>query len=322
MAFQSTVSTEVPFGVPGSQFDSSPVVAQPYLLVSDDASYNIVGATAYTQVSDGVAKAGGTGKFAGILVNSKEYVAVGTLSGGPLAPTMTVPNNVRGSLASEGAFVSSLVKTSNIASFTGIIAVTTGILTVSAIAAGSVIQPGSLLYGTGVPAGTVIGTFISGTSGGNGTYNTNITTAVGSTAMTSFNAVNDANVGDQVLFNQTTGALTTQAPKTSFTGVIATTTGVLTISAISAGSTVAVGDIISGTGVVAGTQITGFLAGTYGGNGTYNTNVVAAVSSFTDGSTDNHAPSGYTRIPTAFVDRVSAQAAGIGVVTLFGDSRS
>lgn len=69
-------------------------------------------------------------------------------------------------------------------SFTGVIAVTTGVLTASSVTAGY-IYPGMPLIGTGVPAGTIVGSQISGTTGGAGTYNTNITTAVSSTTMTS-----------------------------------------------------------------------------------------------------------------------------------------
>ena len=67
MTFQQTVSLNVPFGAPGNRFNSNPVVSQPWNLQSASAAYNIIGATAYTVVSDGVAQAGGTGPFAGIL---------------------------------------------------------------------------------------------------------------------------------------------------------------------------------------------------------------------------------------------------------------
>lgn len=330
MTFQAAVSLNMGFGVPGDVFDNSALKSQPFILNSASAAYNVIGATAYTISSSGdggstnagVAAAGGTNQFAGILIGSKEQASAGTSAGGTLAPTMTLPNNAVGELASAGSFVVALATTANVASFTGVIAVTTGILTASAVAAGSFIAVGSLLSGTGVPAGTVITGFLSGTNGAAGTYQTNIITAVGSTAMTSFSAVNDANVGDQVIYNTTTGALSTQPPRTAFTGIIATTTGILTVSAISAGSTLAVGDIITGTGVAAGTAITGWLTGTYGGNGTYNTNVVVAVSSFTDGSSVNSAPAGSAVIKTAYVDRFSAAGSGLAVISIAADSRA
>jgi hypothetical protein len=69
--------------------------------------------------------------------------------------------------------------------FTGAIAASTGVLTVSGFSAtnGGALGVRTYLTGTGVPDGTFITSKISGT-GGNGTYSTNITTSVASTAMT------------------------------------------------------------------------------------------------------------------------------------------
>ena len=69
-----------------------------------------------------------------------------------------------------------------VATGTGVIAVTTGILTISGSPTGTW-QVGQFIYGTGVPAGTYITSLGTGT-GGNGTYYTNCYTAVSSTAMT------------------------------------------------------------------------------------------------------------------------------------------
>lgn len=68
------------------------------------------------------------------------------------------------------------------ASFTGVIAVATGILTASSVT--GTIAVGQTILGSGVPAGTKVTALIGGT-GGAGTYQTNIATAVSSTAMTS-----------------------------------------------------------------------------------------------------------------------------------------
>lgn len=73
------------------------------------------------------------------------------------------------------------------AAFTGVIANPTGILTVSAVTAG-VVAVGQLLAGGTTPAGTTITGLISGT-GGAGTYQSSITTAVASTSMTAGSAV-------------------------------------------------------------------------------------------------------------------------------------
>ncbi len=78
----------------------------------------------------------------------------------------------------------SLISTNAIdtaATGTGVIAVTTGVLTISGPT--GTWQVGQAVRGTGVPAGTYITALGTGT-GGAGTYQTNITTAVASTAVT------------------------------------------------------------------------------------------------------------------------------------------
>jgi hypothetical protein len=70
------------------------------------------------------------------------------------------------------------------ASFTGVVAAGTGVLTVSALT--GVVQIGANLSGTGVPANTFIRSQLTGTTGLAGTYQLNtIGPAIGSTAMTS-----------------------------------------------------------------------------------------------------------------------------------------
>jgi hypothetical protein len=76
------------------------------------------------------------------------------------------------------------------ASFTGVVAAGTGVLTVSALTGtiGLPVNGGDAQYlnGTGVPANTFIIAQLSGTAGGTGTYQLNyIGPAIGSTAMTS-----------------------------------------------------------------------------------------------------------------------------------------
>lgn len=126
---------------------------------------------------------------------------------------------------------------------------------------------------------------------------------------------NAAPIGSGVTFANATGILSALAPAATFTGVIAVTTGVLTVSSASAGASIGVGSVIKGTGVPAGTYVTAVLSGS-GGNGTYQTNIVTAVSSFTDGSATQVAPSGSTLIPSAQVKRYANTAAGLAVVSL------
>lgn len=116
--FQQTVSAQIGFGVVGELFLEGPLRAQPARLQSEDAADNVVG-RAFTVVSGGtgswgpngdannpaplVAAAGGDGAFAGILGNPKVYASQGTVVGGTLAPTLTLPNGTMGELVQETA---------------------------------------------------------------------------------------------------------------------------------------------------------------------------------------------------------------------------
>lgn len=70
-----------------------------------------------------------------------------------------------------------------VASVTGSIAVTTGILTVTVIGSGT-LSAGDVLSGVNVPAGTAIVAQLTGTIGGTGTYSTTTTTAAASGTIT------------------------------------------------------------------------------------------------------------------------------------------
>jgi len=109
MAFQSTVSIQQGFGVPGELFSDSPYQAQTYTIVSALASYNIIGKTCCTITSEGLCQAGsaGAGGFAGFLVNPKVVALYGT-AGEPLAATLTVPNQTIVELLTMGVIVVTL----------------------------------------------------------------------------------------------------------------------------------------------------------------------------------------------------------------------
>lgn len=78
-----------------------------------------------------------------------------------------------------------------------------------------------------------------------------------------------ANIGDRVLYDVFTGALSSIAGTTGFTGSIASgTPDVLTVTAVALGY-LAVGQVISGTGIAPGTYIVSNGTGR-GGTGTYN----------------------------------------------------
>lgn len=115
MSFQSSVALNIGFGVVGEIYLDGPTRAQPGKLASGSAANNVVG-RAFTVTDDGTASfetsadpkpnavaAGGTGVFAGILANPKNYVLQGTTGGGTLAASLVLPNNTIVELIQECA---------------------------------------------------------------------------------------------------------------------------------------------------------------------------------------------------------------------------
>lgn len=115
MAFQSTVSNMLGFGVVGETYLDGPLRAQPGRLDSTSAANNVIG-RAFTVKDDATAsfdtsadpqpldvQAGGAGIFAGILANPKVYALQGTTAGGTLAASLTLPNNTMVELVQECA---------------------------------------------------------------------------------------------------------------------------------------------------------------------------------------------------------------------------
>lgn len=228
---QSTVKLNQGFGVIGELAFDGPNRTITAALDSVDAADNVVGrAFTYTSpAEDNIVEAGGTGVFAGILGLPKTYASRGTDAGGTLAPTLTLANGEQGEFVRMGEMIVSL-PVSNVgdpvtyntttgllgsvdafATFTGVIAVATGILDVSSLAAGGYLAAGAALSGTGVPVGTVITEQLTGTAGSNGTYQTNITVAVASTAMTATNNALASGAGYALVPNAKVGRLSNDA---------------------------------------------------------------------------------------------------------------
>lgn len=213
MSLQSSVNIFNALGIVGDLAFDGPIRTVPYNLVSDSAAYNVFGraftvsaggnpepSPATSAPNAGEAKAGGTGVFAGILVNPKEHTTAGT-GGNALAPTLTLPNNSTAALALMGEFFVAYPAACNVgdkvyydtttgvlgtvpptSSFTGVVATNT--LTVSDfVAGGAPLGIGSVISGTGVTPGTVISALGTGT-GGNGTYTVTGAASVSSTTMT------------------------------------------------------------------------------------------------------------------------------------------
>lgn len=313
-SFQSTVNIWSALGVVGDMAFDGPLRAEPYNLYSAGVP-NVIGnvftvtgggnpdPTANSALA-GTAKVGGTGAFAGILINSKEYASYGTSgAAGPLNPTMTLPDHSIGMLADMGMFfvqlpgpanVGDLVTydpaTGNLNSITPTTAFTASIapggsagtpdvMTVSAVASGQ-LAVGQVITAPGVAGGTTILSLGTGV-GNTGTYNLstiNLQT-VASRAMTAPNV---------------------PAPAFSVTGSIAGTT--LTVSAVGSGQ-LRIGDQVFGTGVAPNTVITALGSGV-GGTGTYTVN-----QSQTVGSTTLTGPANLL-VPNCTVDRYTANTAG------------
>lgn len=92
MTFQSTVNKTLAFGIPGEFYADGPTRVTVGRLNSGDAKNNVFG-RAFTWDGDDAAGAGGTGSFAGIMVNPKAYPLFGN-STNPLAPSLALPNGL------------------------------------------------------------------------------------------------------------------------------------------------------------------------------------------------------------------------------------
>lgn len=116
MAFQSTVRQFPADGIVGDFALDGPIRSKSVILKSSDPTQNVIGrAVTYVAAQDDQAIAGGTGAFAGILTNSKLYASLGTTAGGPLAPTLVLPNDlpVQATTVTPGVYVT-LSTTANI----------------------------------------------------------------------------------------------------------------------------------------------------------------------------------------------------------------
>lgn len=234
MTLQSTVKLAMAAGVVGDLSHESPLRSKPYVLNSVSAAYNVVG-RAFTVDSEGVAKAGGTGVFAGILANPKVYPMQGDATG-TLAPTLTLPNNATAELVTMGEIF----------------------VTLPAVAA----------------------------------------------------------IGDDVLYDTTTGALSTVADVATFTASQATT--VLTVTAITAGN-LGVGSVVR---QASGSLSTIIALGTgTGGTGTYTLDTSQTVSSGA-ATANSVAPSGKAFVPNAVVSEYTVTAAGLAKITLTNQGES
>lgn len=312
MGFQISVGIYNALGIPGSLAYDGPIRSKTYNLYSAGTP-NVIG-YAYT-VSAGAnpdtslgsplagnAAVGGTGVFAGILVNPKVYPLRGTVAGGPLAASLVLPDYSIGELLTMGEIFVSLPGPANVGdlitydpltgalnsiapttAFTASIAAggasTADVLTVTAVSAGQ-LSVGQLISGAGIPPGTYIDSLGTG-KGYTGTYN--------------LSTINEVTLSLRAMT-----APNTPPAAFSVTGSIAGNT--LTVSAVGSGQ-LRIGDQVFGTGVTANTVITAFGTGV-GDTGTYTVN-----NSQTVGSTTLTGPANLL-VPNAVVAVFTANAAG------------
>lgn len=112
MPFPSTVKSELISGVVGEISHDGPSRVTPGLLATADAANNVIGrAFTYNDQDVESMQAGGTGVFAGILINPKTHVMYGT-AGDTLAGSMTLPNGAAGEFMSMGFVYVSLATAS------------------------------------------------------------------------------------------------------------------------------------------------------------------------------------------------------------------
>jgi hypothetical protein len=153
MSFQSAVQLQQGFGVPGEMFTNGPYRAQSFIINSASAAYNIIGATAFTLTSQGLAAAGGTGVYVGILANPKVAPLQGT-SSSVLTPTLTLPNYAQADIVSMGSLIVTLPAAAAIGDYV-IFDNTTGAL--STITPGTAVPSGKTLANAVVDYFTVTG---------------------------------------------------------------------------------------------------------------------------------------------------------------------
>jgi hypothetical protein len=227
------------------------------------------------------------------LTATNANVKIGQYIVGPTQDTYATSTVTTGTTALNTAFTS-----------TGsVIAVTTGILTIGTLTAGTIVA-GQVLSGTGVPAGTYVVSNIAGGSASGSTWNTNIITAVASTA------INGTAYTITISQNTTTAAGTTITFYTPHGVVVGGGNNQATgsFSFIGAGGdagTAANRNIASGawSTVVGGIKNTASGAGSFiGGGGLYDAqltpaaNLASGASSVIVGGSGNTAISGYGMI--------------------------
>lgn len=119
MSFQSAVQFDQGYGVPGEFVFDGPKRAEPGILRSATPANNVFGRVMTEDpATPGIWRAGNVGPIAnvriGVLVGPKEHASYGTQAGGPLAPTLVVPNEVNVQLATMGQILVQAASAANL----------------------------------------------------------------------------------------------------------------------------------------------------------------------------------------------------------------
>lgn len=116
-------------GVQGDRYSDAPWASQAWILVSDSAAKNIIGAVGMTfDSTNNGARAGGSGPFLGFLANSKEQANVGS-GGNAFASNMTLPNYVVADIVNMGEIYMKLASGTAVIGDLIVMDTTSGLLT-------------------------------------------------------------------------------------------------------------------------------------------------------------------------------------------------
>ena len=97
MTFQTAVNQSLANGIIGDYADDSPRRDTGYILLANDEQNPVIGAAFTESGTDGQAQIGGSGVFAGVLVNSKQYANYNNLDA-----ALELPSGTQGSLCTFG----------------------------------------------------------------------------------------------------------------------------------------------------------------------------------------------------------------------------
>ena len=113
MTFQTTVQNDQSTGIPGEYAESGPHRQFPGIIKSANAAANIFSrAFSHVAAQDDNVIAGGTGVFAGLLMNPKEHASLGGSS--PLDATLTLPSEIDANFADNGIVYATISTTADI----------------------------------------------------------------------------------------------------------------------------------------------------------------------------------------------------------------